>query len=236
MKREIRKFVRRFGFDIIKIQKDQMGVYPFYDMAKFVKSNDPVFFDIGANIGQTVKDIKEVFKNATIHAFEPSPNTFEILQNNTSNFKKLYLWNFGVGSSNDDLLLNEYAFSNLNSFFDIHNYEFCKLKGKTLVKTTTVDQFVIENSIQMIDVLKIDTEGFELEVFKGAINSIKESKIGMLFFEASFVARNKDMPSFTELWDFAIQNEFELVSIYPLVHRKNMGVYTNILFKHKNYQ
>lgn len=235
MKREIRKFVRRFGFDIIKFQKDQMGIYPFYDMAKFVKSKDPLFFDIGANIGQTVKDFNEVFKKATIHAFEPTPNTFEILKNNTSNVKKLHLWNYGVGSSGEDLLLNEYACPNTNSFFDIHSYESCKLKGKTLVKTTTVDQFVTENGIQMIDVLKIDTEGFELEVFKGAIKSIKELKIGMLFFEASFVDRHKDMPSFTELWDFAIENEFELVSIYPLVHRKNMGVYTNILFKHKSY-
>jgi len=57
----------------------------------------------------------------------------------------------------------------------------------------------------------------------------------MLFFEANFVVGHKDMPSFTELWDFAIENEFELVSIYPLVHRKNMGAYTNILFKHKSY-
>lgn len=235
MKRKIRKFVRRFGYDIIKFKKDQVGIYPFYDMAKFVKSKDPLFFDIGANVGQTVKDFKEVFKNATIHAFEPSPNTFEILEHNTSNIKKLYLWNYGVGSTGEDLLLNEYNFSNLNSFYDIHNYELCKLKGKTLVKTTTVDQFMIKNDIQLVDVLKIDTEGFELEVFKGAINSFKESKIGMLFFEASFVNRHKDMPSFIELWDFVLKNDFELVSIYPLVHRKNMGEFTNILFKHKSY-
>jgi hypothetical protein len=64
MKIIIRKLARQFGFDIIKFKEDQMGIYPFYDMAKFVKSTNPMFFDVGANVGQTVKDFKEVFKTA----------------------------------------------------------------------------------------------------------------------------------------------------------------------------
>ena len=109
MKRTVRKIARNFGFDIIKFKKDQMGIYPFYDMAKFVKSEIPMLFDVGANVGQTVKDFNEVFKNATIHAFEPSPDTFDILKNKTSNVKNLHLWNYGVGSYNGELLLNEYV-------------------------------------------------------------------------------------------------------------------------------
>lgn len=235
MKRKIRRVVRKFGFDIIKFRKDKMGIYPYYDMAKFVKSKDPILFDVGANVGQTVKDFKEVFKNSTIHAFEPSPSTFEILKNNTSNFNKLHLWNYGVGSSSENLVFNEYALSNMSSFFDLQNVKTSNLKRKTIVQTTTIDQFISENRIPGIDVLKIDTEGFELEVFRGANNSFKEGRIGMLFYETHFVLGHKDMPSFTELWDFVIKNDFELVSIYPVVHRRNMGIYTNVLFKHKNY-
>lgn len=166
MRRTVRKIARNFGFDIIKFKKDQMGIYPFYDMAKFVKTDNPMLFDIGANVGQTVKDFKEVFKHSTIHAFEPSPDTFEILKNKLSDFKNIHLWNYGVGASSSDLLLNEYVHSNTNSFLDIHNNEPSNLKRRTLVKTTTIDQFSDENGIQKIDVLKIDTEGFELEVFK----------------------------------------------------------------------
>ena len=76
MKRKIRTFFRRFGYDIVKFKKGQMGIHPFYDMAKFVKSDQPMLFDVGANVGQTIKDFKEVFKHCTIHAFEPSPDTF----------------------------------------------------------------------------------------------------------------------------------------------------------------
>ncbi|MEZ4802516.1 MAG: FkbM family methyltransferase [Gelidibacter sp.] len=235
MKRAIRKFVRRFGFDIIKFKKDQMGIYPFYDMAKFITKDKPMLFDVGANLGQTIKDFKEVFHFATIHAFEPSPETFEILSNTISSSKDLYLWNLGVGASNGELILNEYIHSNTNSFLQAKNINPTSLKRKTLVKMTTIDQFLKVNQIDKIDVLKIDTEGFELEVFKGAINSFLNGKIGLLFFEVSFINSHHDMPSFTELWDFVSKNGFELVSIYPLVHKKKMGVYTNILFKHKSY-
>lgn len=235
MRRTVRKLTRRFGYDIIKFRKDQMGVYPFYDMAKFVKSKNPMLFDIGANVGQTVKDFNEVFNNATIHAFEPSPATFEILKKETSNQKNLHLWHLGVGASVGELLLNEYEHSNTNSFLDLHINDPKSLKRKTSVKTTTVDQFSEENEIQKIDVLKIDTEGFELEVFKGATKCFSDEKIGLLFFEVRFNNIHSGMPTFSELWDYVINKDFELVSIYPIVHRKNMGVYTNILFKHKNY-
>jgi len=235
MKRTIRKLVRKFGFDIIKFKKNQMGLYPFYDMAKFVKTDNPMLFDIGANVGQTVKDFKEVFNSATIHAFEPSPETFEILKQQTSNFKNIHLWNFGVAASIGELLFNEYKLSNTSSFLNIHNGDDKNLKKQTLVKTTTVDKFCDYNGIQKIDVLKIDTEGFELKVFKGAANSFSACNIGLLFFEVRFSNSHSGMPTFSELWDFVLKNDFELVSIYPLVHRKNMGAYTNILSKHKDY-
>ncbi|WP_047547843.1 FkbM family methyltransferase [Psychroserpens sp. Hel_I_66] len=235
MKRAIRTLIRKFGFDIIKFKQDQMGIYPFYDMAKFVDSNNPVLFDIGANIGQTVKDFKEVFDSCSIQAFEPSAESFEILKQNTSSYKNLNLWNLGVGSSIGELILNEYVHSNTNSFLDIHENDNSNLKKKTKVEITTVDFFCEKNNIEKIDVLKIDTEGFELEVFKGCEKMFSNSKIGLLFFEVRFVEGHHDMPSFTELWNWALDKDFELVSIYPIVHRKKMGIYTNVLFKHKSY-
>lgn len=235
MKRTIRSIARKFGFDIIKFNKNEMGIYPFYDMAKFVKTDNPILFDIGANVGQTIKDFKEVFKKSTIHAFEPSPDTFKILKESTSNYKNVHFWNCGVGANNGELILNEYNLSNTNSFLNIHHTNNKKLKKQTHVKITTVDEFSEINRIQEIDVLKIDTEGYELEVFKGAENLFNAGKIGLLFFEIRFVSSHPDMPTVSDLWDFVLKKDFELVSIYPVVHRKNMGVYTNILFKHKNY-
>lgn len=231
MRRRIRRFTRNFGYDIIEFKKEQMGIYPFYDMAKFVNSGQPMLFDIGANVGQTVKDFKEVFRSCTIHSFEPSPDTFEILKNSTFKEKNVHIWNYGIGAESGELILNEYQFSNTNSFLNIND----RPKKKTPVKIITVDEFCEENKIEKIDILKIDTEGFELEVLKGSNASFSKNKIGLLFFEISFSNKQNGTPAFTELCDFALNKGFELVSIYPIMHRKQMAAYTNILFKHKSY-
>jgi|GEM_PF-5724457 len=57
----------------------------------------------------------------------------------------------------------------------------------------------------------------------------------MLLVEIHFVPRHPDIPRFTRLLDFALDHDFELVSIYPVVHRRKMGAYTDVLFKHKKY-
>ena len=232
MKRIVRKLARKIGYDIIKFEKDKMGIHPFYDMAKFIKIDNPMLFDVGANVGQTIKDFNEVFKNGTIHAFEPTPSTIDILKNNTSSIKNVHIWNHGMGAQSGELLINEYAHSNTNSFLDIHH---AKSKKKTLVKVKTVDQFCMENKIDKIDVLKIDTEGFELEVFKGSSNLFSNNKIGMLFFEVGFRDSHNNMPTFTELFNYALNQDFELISIYPIIHRNKKAGYTNLLFKHKTY-
>ncbi|TPV33868.1 FkbM family methyltransferase [Paucihalobacter ruber] len=235
MRRSIRKLARNYGYDIIKFKKNQMGLYPFYDMAKFVKTKQPILFDIGANVGQTIKDFKEVFESSTIHAFEPSPDTFQILKNATSNFKNVYYWNVGVASQPGELMLNEYQLSNTNSFLESKTDNNAQLKKKTPVKIITIDQFCETHTIDKIDVLKIDTEGFELEVFKGTHNCFAAQKIGLLFFETTFNNHHDKAPRFTELCDFAIAQGFELVAFYPIVYRNNMAAYTNVLFKHMSY-
>lgn len=235
MRRTVRKFFRKMGYDIIKFKKDKIGLYPYYDMRKFVNSKKPMLFDVGANLGQTVKDFNEAFTKATIHSFEPTLESFQTLKQKTSHIKDLHLWNYAVGSSEKEMYFNQYELSNTNSFFNIHENQSPKLKKKALVKTITIDNFIEQHQIKFIDVLKTDTEGFELEVLKGATNTIKNSKIGMLLLEIHFVQRHPDIPRFTELIDFALDFGFEIVSIYPVVHRKNMGAYTDVLFKHKDY-
>jgi|GEM_PF-4102375 len=62
MRRLIRSFFRKKGYDIIKFKKENMGLYPYYDMSKFVKTHKPVLFDVGANLGQTEKILMKFFR------------------------------------------------------------------------------------------------------------------------------------------------------------------------------
>ncbi len=236
MRRKIRGIFRKFGFDIVRFRTEEMGLYPYYDCSKFIKTKNPMLFDLGANTGQTINDFKEVFKRCTIHSFEPSPGIFEVLKNNTANMKNVHIWNMGIGSSTESLVLNENSFSTMSSFLEIKNKRGGQIDNKTYVQVTTIDKFVHEHPIEKIDVLKMDVQGFELEVLKGAKAAILENKIGLLLFEVTFVEMYEGLPSFSTLFDFATDNGFELVSFYPIHYNKNnMADYTDVLFKHRSY-
>jgi hypothetical protein len=53
---------------------------PFEDMGRFVTLPNPILFDVGANLGQTIDNFRRHFKRSTIHSFEPSPSTFHFEQ------------------------------------------------------------------------------------------------------------------------------------------------------------
>ena len=236
MKNLIRRLVRKAGFDIIRFNAaSKMGVNPYYDMIKFVHSKNPVLFDVGANKGQTVNKYIEVFGNSNIYSFEPSPKTFEILIKNTSYLENVSVWNYGVGSKAGSLLFNENKGSDMSSFLELGEQGWGEIQKKTTVDIITIDNFLDQHQISKVDVLKLDVQGFELEIFKGAKKSMSEGKIGLLYFEITFIDIYVGLPTFSELYEFCADCGFELVSIYPFSYRNNMAGWTDILFKHKNY-
>lgn len=81
----------------------------FADMCGFVKSKAPILFDVGANVGQTINNFRRHFKESTIHAFEPSPSTFQTLCDLTLEMGGLHLANAGLGAGTGLLGLGEAA-------------------------------------------------------------------------------------------------------------------------------
>ncbi|PKD21141.1 hypothetical protein APR41_12050 [Salegentibacter salinarum] len=231
----VRKLSRRLGYDLIPLTIDKIGRDPYLDMKKFIINDHPVFFDVGANYGQTIDEITDVFKNHEIHSFEPGPDVFEYLKNKKSHKKNINIWNYGIGSAKSHLLLNQNTNRNMSSFLEIGNDGWGAIEGQTSVPVTTIDDFCKEQEIERIDVLKIDTQGFELEVFKGSKQSMQENRIGLLYFEVTFIDMYQNLPSFGELFDFAVENGFELITIYPIKYKNNRAGWTDVLFRHKNY-
>ena len=122
---------------------------------------------------------------ARIYSFEPSRNTFEtLLKENFSD--KVSLYNIGLGERNEIKDFFIYADnSTLNSVFsrNIKNESSKQGARAEKAKFETLDSFCIKNNIDDISFLKIDTEGNELSVLKGAEQYIKEGRIGAIQFE-----------------------------------------------------
>lgn len=152
--------------------------------------------DVGANIGQSCLEFKALWPSARIHCFEPQQECWEAFMDNTSQYESVSLNKFGLGSCSGSqsfythsMTTGQSGFHRINSdskdsilfnsqFTDQEKQVFlnqCNLER--IVETQTLDDYVETNNINIIDFLKIDTQGYELEVLKGSEKSLTKIKL-----------------------------------------------------------
>jgi FkbM family methyltransferase len=116
-----------------------------------------LMLDIGANIGSQCVQFKVAFPNLKIWAFEPFPENFDLLKQNTQQFEDVHVFNVGVGSSNSMVHFGGEAPNNSGVIRVVE-----KSNNTNLV--LSLDTLTIPEPVKMI---KIDIEGHELSAFEG---------------------------------------------------------------------
>jgi len=137
-----------------------------------------VVVDVGANIGYyTVLLADKVGKNGKVYAFEPDITNFEILKKNieVNNLKNVEIINAAVGSKAGKLKL----YKSKDNFGDHKLYG--KDKNIETVKIVKLDDYLKDKKINL---MKIDTQGWEPEVIEGAMKIIKRDQ-PIMFLEYS---------------------------------------------------
>src|SRR5262249_47267521 len=105
-----------------------------------------------------------------------------------------------------------------------------RVNARTTVKVLTVDQYCSERGIQRIDLLKSDTQGFELEVLKGASRMIERNLIHLIYLEMNFARLYDRIPRFDVLLGFLLDRGFELVALYRVHYLNGRAGWTDGLF------
>lgn len=149
---------------------------------------NPIVFDVGANVGKYISYLDKYIKtDYTAYCFEPSKSTFKELTNNTSHLKNIKLLNIGLGDKTETLTLYSNTVSNTQSSIikrDMSHWEKeYNLVNEEKVDLTTLDLFCKENEIDFIDFMKVDVEGYEMNLFNGAQEYLNSKKIGAIQFE-----------------------------------------------------
>lgn len=189
------------------------------------------FFDIGANVGQTVKKLKNYYPASKIYAFEPVENTFRELIANTAQYKDVVPRQLAMGSLKAHIELFHQSASQLNSLSPYINKSDISGKQKSeVVIVSTVDSFAEENHISHIHFLKTDTEGFEIEVLRGASKLLANSSIDFVYVEVGFAEEDLGHVRWLKVVDELKSFDYHFCGLFDISLISGIRSYANALF------
>lgn len=146
-----------------------------------------VVLDIGANVGSYAMQVLRIQPSARVYSFEPHPLTYVLLQDASIRlgFKA---FNVGCGSENRELLLYDYTELNGSEHASLYKEVFSDFQSRNIVseyivKIVSLDDFSNTQDWTIIDLLKVDVEGNELNVLNGFKKFLKSGKILAILFE-----------------------------------------------------
>ncbi|WOO40811.1 FkbM family methyltransferase [Rubellicoccus peritrichatus] len=228
----IREFLEKKGYRVFNQENLPTGIDLALDLQRIPQTPDlQIIFDIGANEGQTVFAMRKQFPQAKIHAFEPVAETFSRLKENTKNLPDLITENIALGDTTRTQEIALHKNSHINSLRSIKpSNDNTKTESISVV---TLDEYCSKNGIKKIDLLKIDTEGFEIEVCKGAAKTLKEATIPFILAEVDFRNERSGHTPYCELSQYLAPYGFKTHAFYDISHSPDDPRdinYCNVLF------
>ena len=233
-----KKIFNFFGYNIVKFDRN------FYGLKH---ENFDLIIDVGASVGNTSKFFLNTFPYAKIYAFEPNPSNREDLKKIKKKFKNRFTSVLkGVGARNGFLELNinklhhpSSSFLKLSKIGTKEGSEFTKVdlsvQKKIRTPIVTLDNYFKNFNLKNKKILlKSDTQGFEVEVLKGAKNLLKA--INTAIVEANFTDDYEKQCNPIDIITHLKLLNFELKGFTypPGINDKGEILGTDFIFKKKN--
>jgi len=150
-----------------------------------------IIFDVGARIGDWSKAFVDAAsvrsRDFELHAFEPVPDSRKQLQETLARqVESGRVRVNGIALSNESKTLPIYVPHFTGGTSTLHPDSSVNYQQVLDVQASTLDRYCLENSIDRIDLVKIDTEGNDLRVIQGATQLLRHGRIGVMQFEYNY--------------------------------------------------
>jgi len=182
--------------------------------------------DVGANVGQFGDVVRHKLRfRGMIHSFEPVNQFVQQLKQKTSRDDAWKIHQIALGSRQEQIDINVTQSPGLSSFLSPTSeavkdfWERSAILERQPVAVDTLDNFVRRldgGTLPGPTFLKIDTQGFDLEVLRGAEKTLES--VRAVQFEASVRPIYEGMPDFREVLDFLMNRGFVLSAMFPVNH------------------
>jgi FkbM family methyltransferase len=200
---------------IKKISKGEFRSDAFV-IQKEILPHPHTIFDVGSNRGTITAKYLSMYNDANIFAFDP-----------IEHFSKEYL-KFG-----SKVKFHNLAFSDVKGMFEFNinqsvdtssllsstkiganSDDKCSTVNQIKISTTTIDAFCEENNLKNIDILKLDVQGSELAILKGAEKLLNTKRIKLIYTEAYFKQQYLSQPLFYEIGGYLKEQGYYLADIF----------------------
>jgi len=170
--------------------------------------------EIGAHPYDGIKQpfhlLLDYFQKSQIYAFEVDKSECEKL--NKLCKKGMRYFPFALGAKKETRKFYQTNHPMCSSLYEpnekliklYNNFEVAYLKNTTNIETITLDEFLKDQKIETIDFIKIDIQGAELDVFRGAVNNLKS--VLMIISEVEFIHHYVNQPLFGDVCSFLGNN------------------------------
>jgi len=199
-----------------------IGEEPFYIWLSKLDLPINVIFDIGANNGGLSLKLKKIFTNSEIILFEANSIHAKNLELTGFRYFIIVLYKektllpfYNLGKTGDSI----YKENNLEAYDSIE---------PTLVETTSLSKFVLENKLPLPDLIKIDTQGSELDILKGAVNLL--AQVSIIVLEVPILHYNYGAHKIEETLKFMHNNSFIPIKLVESHIVKDCLVQVDIAF------
>ncbi len=190
--------------------------------------------DIGANRGQFTLISRRVFPKARIYSFEPLEEPAKIFKQIFDKDPEIYLFPYAIGKAKTTAAIHVTKDDDSSSLLPITKTQSNMFPGATEKETRQVlvsplSQLIDPASIPSASLLKIDVQGYELDVLQGCEDVLQ--KFSHLYIECSFIELYEGQALAHQIIAWLEQRNFILSGIHNLYYGKNgMAIQADFLF------
>lgn len=159
----------------------------FFDKMKPYLKDVPTIFDIGGNRGEYTDMFLPIYNDTICHLFEPIGYNFDYLVEKYKDNTNIVINNVGVDIVNGNKVFyvvgNKDELDGMSSLF-YRSTVFNRFHHEKInIPTVSINNYVLSNKIDKISVMKIDTEGNEFNIIRGADHLLKTKSVDFIQFE-----------------------------------------------------
>lgn len=232
---KIKRWLRRHGYDFYRLPSHRLTLRNLeFDLPTIIAGDEPTIFDVGANKGQTIELLLSAAIRPQIFAFEPNPSLAARLRE-AYGYRGVTVECCALGAKEGKAvfhLMEEDELSSMLSLSSSPDNPFLNTRQNEDIEVPvmSLDQYVATHSIERIALLKIDTQGFDVEVLRGAMVTLERRAVEAVLIEVNFIQMYENQCSFGQIEEFLATYGYGFVNFYEAVRARQVIQWATAFF------